>query len=92
MKINSILKDHNYESIDSSLKVKYVVCFGNNRSQKRIELNPSLYKINSFTPKIRYKANDLRKEQFIISLLIFPLFFLIFQIIHILMKIWISSD
>ena len=64
MKINSILKDHNYESIDSSLKVKYVVCFGNNRSQKRIELNPSLYKINSFTPKIRYKANDLRKEQF----------------------------
>ena len=64
MKIQNVLKDHNYESPDSTLKVKYIASYGNSKTQKYIHINPSLYKINPYTPKIRYKINDLRKEQF----------------------------
>ena len=64
MRIKNILKDHNYESPDSTLKVKYIASYGNSKTQKYIHINPSLFKINPYTPKIRYKINDLRKEQF----------------------------
>ena len=64
MKVDKILKDHNYESPDSTLKVKYVVNYGNDKTQKTIQLNPCLFKINSFTPKVNYKINYLRKQQF----------------------------
>ena len=64
MKINHILKDRNYESPESTLKVKYIVNYGKNKAQKRIQINPLLYKINSFIPKKKFKINVLRKEQF----------------------------
>ena len=39
MKINHILKDRNYESPESTLKVKYIVNYGKNKAQKRIQIN-----------------------------------------------------
>ena len=63
MLFDKVLKDHNSDSPESTLKVKYIVNYGNNKSQKSIKLNPYLNKMNLF-PKIKYKANDLRKEQF----------------------------
>ena len=62
--IKNILKDRNYESPESTLKVKYIVNYGSNKKDKTIKINPVLYKINSFIPKSRYKINALRKEQF----------------------------
>ena len=64
MKVNNILKDRNFESPDSTLKVKYIVNYGIDKTYKKIQLNPSFFKINTYTPKKRYIVNDLRKEQF----------------------------
>ena len=64
MIVNSTLKDRNYESPDSTLKIKFIANYGKNRTEKRIQINPAFYKINPNSPKIRYKINDLRKEQF----------------------------
>lgn len=64
MNVNSTLKDRNYESPDSTLKIKYIANYGKNKNEKRIQINPVFYKINPNNPKIRYKINDLRKEQF----------------------------
>ena len=64
MNFNSTLKDRNYESPDSTLKIKYIANYGKNRNDKTIQINPFFYKINPNNPKIRYKINDLRKEQF----------------------------
>ena len=61
----NIMKDRNSESIDSTLKVNYIVNFGKNITQRRVRLNPILfrnYKIDKSNNKFR--ANELRKEQF----------------------------
>lgn len=61
----NIMKDRNSESPESTLKVKYVVNFGKNISQRKVKLNPVLFKNNRILfPKKIYKISELRKEQF----------------------------
>ena len=64
MLFDKVLKDHNSDSPESTLNVRYIAKYGNNKSQKSIKLNPYLNKMNSFPHITKYKANDLRKEQF----------------------------
>ena len=64
MKVNNIIKDRNFESPDSTLKVKYIVRYGKDKTEKNVQINPVFYKLNTYTSKKRYKINDLRKEQF----------------------------
>ena len=63
MLFDKVLKDHNSDSPESTLKVRYIANYGNSKSQKSIKLNPYLNEMN-ILPKIKYKVNDLRKEQF----------------------------
>ena len=61
----NIMKDRNSESTDSTLKVNYVVDFGKNFTQRKIRLNPVLFKHNKLNiSNNRYKISDLRKEEF----------------------------
>ena len=61
----NIMKDHNSESIDSTLKVNYVVDFGKNYDQRNVRLNPVLFKNSKInTPNKKFKINELRKEQY----------------------------
>ena len=64
MKVNNIIRYRNFESPDSTLKVKYIVRYGKDKTEKNVQINPVFYKINTYTPIKRYKINDLRKEQF----------------------------
>ena len=61
----NIMKDHNSESIDSTLKVNYVVDFGKNYDQRNVRLNPVLFKNSKInTPNKKFKINELRKEHY----------------------------
>ena len=61
----NIMKDRNSESPDSTLKVNYVVDFGKGITDRRIKLNPILFKNNKIiNPKIKFRISELRKEQF----------------------------
>ena len=61
----NIMKDRNCESIDSTLKVNYIVDFGKNSTQRNVRLNPVLFKNSKVnTPNIKFKINDLRKEHY----------------------------
>ena len=61
----NIMKDRNLESQDSTLKVNYIVNFGKNITQRRVKLNPILFRNNKIDkPNIKFKINELRKEQF----------------------------
>ena len=64
MKVKNVLKDRNKDSPESTLKVKYIVNYGNVKTQKTVKLNPFLFKSNLLGPKINYKISELRKEQF----------------------------
>jgi hypothetical protein len=64
MKVKNILKDRNKDSPESTLKVKYIVNYGNVKTQKSVKLNPFLFKSNLLAPKINYKISELRKEHF----------------------------
>ena len=64
MKLRHIFKDRNKDSPESALKVKYIVSYGNNKSQKNIKLNPILFKKNLIPHNIKFKTSELRKEQF----------------------------
>ena len=60
-----IVKDHNLDSEDSTLKVKYIKNYNcKDKEYKKIIINPLNYKKNFILPRIKYKVNDLRKEQF----------------------------
>ena len=61
----NIMKDRNSESQDSTLKVNYIVNFGKDITQRRVKLNPILFKNNKIDkPNIKFRINELRKEQF----------------------------
>ena len=61
----NIMKDRNSDSPESTLKVKYVVNFGKNISQRTVKLNPVLFKNNRILfPKKNFRISELRKEQF----------------------------
>ena len=61
----NIMKDHNSESVDSTLKVNYVVDFGKNYNQRNVKLNPVLFKNSKInTPNKKFKINELRKEHY----------------------------
>ena len=61
----NIMKDRNCESIDSTLKVNYIVDFGKNSTQRNVRLNPVLFKNSKVnTQNIKFKINDLRKEHY----------------------------
>ena len=64
MKVKNVLKDRNKDSPESTLRVKYIVNYGNVKTQKTVKLNPFLYKPNLLVPKINYKVSELRKEHF----------------------------
>ena len=60
-----IVKDHNLDSQDSTLKVKYIRNYDNkDKDYKKIKLNPLFHKKKLLLPQIKYKPNSLRKEQF----------------------------
>ena len=64
MKVKNVLKDRNKDSPESTLRVKYIVNYGNDKTQKTVKLNPYLYKPNLLVPKVNYKISELRKEHF----------------------------
>lgn len=61
----NIMKDRNSDSPDSTLKVNYVVSFGKNVTQRKVKLNPVLFRNNKFNlQKNKFKISDMRKEEF----------------------------